>query len=257
MMWVLKHVKMAGKEKPQSPVGADTCKPYFRLTENIWFCVSISFQFMNVWLTTLSNILMSVILTMLNLTNHYAMLNAPKRITCDSVNLLKNKCFRYGTQLSYFVIAVIVHICQWQWVTYIWGLLLQRDRNYQLLLCSTDRSHCKSINLKWKTLVTTKTLPRAGCQAKLSNNGRSAPEWWPRRRYSLWLSSKGPVWRGEKIREGQLSLQHSTNLGFIAQWPDGSLLVVKNTWKEFGETKFCGLVKPRLNFWLNSILSIM
>jgi hypothetical protein len=29
-----------------------------------------------------------------------------------------------------------------------------------------------SIILKWKKFGTTKTLPRAGCQAKLSNQGR-------------------------------------------------------------------------------------
>uniref|UniRef100_A0AAZ3P817 Sleeping Beauty transposase HTH domain-containing protein n=1 Tax=Oncorhynchus tshawytscha TaxID=74940 RepID=A0AAZ3P817_ONCTS len=31
-----------------------------------------------------------------------------------------------------------------------------------------------SIILKWKMLATTKSLPRAGCQAKLSNRGRRA-----------------------------------------------------------------------------------
>ena len=37
--------------------------------------------------------------------------------------------------------------------------------------------------------------------------------------------------RWEKLPEGQPSLQHSTNLGFMAEWPDRSLSSVKDTGK--------------------------
>ena len=53
-----------------------------------------------------------------------------------------------------------------------------------------------SIILKWKKFGTTKTLPRAGRLAKLSNR-REGP-WsgrWPRTRWSLWQSSRVPLSR--------------------------------------------------------------
>lgn len=34
-----------------------------------------------------------------------------------------------------------------------------------------------------------------------------------------------------ELSEGQPSLQHSTDLGIMAEWPDGSLFSVKDTWK--------------------------
>ena len=63
-------------------------------------------------------------------------------------------------------------------------------------------------------------------RAKLSNRGRRAlgkrgdeePD-------GHWLSSRDPVWRREKLPEEQPSLQNSTDLGFMAEWPDGKLLL--------------------------------
>jgi hypothetical protein len=103
-----------------------------------------------------------------------------------------------------------------------------------------------SIILKWKKFGTTKTLPRAG---------RWSITWW-----SLWQSSRVPLWRWEKLPKGQLSLQHFTNQVFKLDWPDGSHSWVKGTWQPTRslpkkqlktprpwERRFFGLMKPRLN----------
>ncbi len=75
-----------------------------------------------------------------------------------------------------------------------------------------------------KTFGTTRTLPRAGRPAKLSYRGRRAQR-------SLWLSSRDAFGRWEKVVESQPSLQPSTSRGFMAEWPDGSLSSVQDTWK--------------------------
>jgi hypothetical protein len=49
-----------------------------------------------------------------------------------------------------------------------------RGTNIFLQQCSSSRTPVASIILKWKTFETTKTLPRAGHPAKLSNHGRRA-----------------------------------------------------------------------------------
>ncbi len=89
-----------------------------------------------------------------------------------------------------------------------------------------------SIILKWKTFGTTRTLPRAGRPAKLSYRGRRAlvreVKKNPR---SLWLSSRDAFGRWEKVVESQPSLQPSTSWGFMAEWPDGSLSSVQDTWR--------------------------
>ena len=55
--------------------------------------------------------------------------------------------------------------------------------------------------LKWK-FGTSRTHPRAGHLAKLSNQGRGDQE----PRWSLCLSFRDPMWRWEKLPEGQPSL---------------------------------------------------
>ncbi|CDQ64223.1 unnamed protein product [Oncorhynchus mykiss] len=67
-----------------------------------------------------------------------------------------------------------------------------------------------SIIHKWEKFGTTKTLPRAGRPAKLSNRGRRALV-------------------RENLPEGQPSLQHSTNQAFMVEWPDGGYTSVKGT----------------------------
>lgn len=49
--------------------------------------------------------------------------------------------------------------------------------------------------------------------------------------WSLWLISRDPVCRWEKVPEGQPWLHLSTNLSLMAGCPDGSLCSVKDTWK--------------------------
>jgi hypothetical protein len=70
-----------------------------------------------------------------------------------------------------------------------------------------------SIILKWKKFGTTKTFPRAGCPAKLSNRGRRA--------------LVREVTR--KLPEGQPSLQQFTNQAFMVWWPDRSHPSIKGT----------------------------
>ena len=82
-----------------------------------------------------------------------------------------------------------------------------------------------SIIFKRKMFATTDTLLRSGRPAKLSNWGEGPWSWrWPRTRWSLWQSSRVPLWGRQKLPEGQPSLQHSTNQAFMAEWSDGSLL---------------------------------
>ncbi len=113
------------------------------------------------------------------------------------------------------------------------------------------KSTVASIILKWKTFGTTRTLPRAGSPAKLSYRGRRAQR-------SLWLSSRDAFGRWEKVVESQPSLQPSTSRGFMAEWPDGSLSSVQDTWKpawsllkntwripRWWQIRFSGLMRPR------------
>ncbi len=106
------------------------------------------------------------------------------------------------------------------------------------------KSTVASIILKWKTFGMTRTLPRAGRPAKLSYQGRRAQR-------SLWLSSRDAFGRWEKVVESQPSLQPSTSRRFMAEWPDGSLSSVQDTWKNTWRTprwwqiRFSGLMRPR------------
>ena len=63
---------------------------------------------------------------------------------------------------------------------------------YMSAALKVPKSTVASIILKWKKFGTTRR--------------------WPRTRWSIWLSSQNPVWRWEKLPEGQPSLQHSTDL---------------------------------------------
>jgi hypothetical protein len=82
-----------------------------------------------------------------------------------------------------------------------------------------------SIILQWKKFGTTKTLPRAGHPAKLSNRGRRVRE-----------VAKNPMATLTELQsssldlpEGQPSLQHSTNQAFMVECPNGSHSSVKGT----------------------------
>ena len=75
-----------------------------------------------------------------------------------------------------------------------------------------------SIILKWKKFGSTKTLPRAGCQAKRATGGEGPWQGrWPRTRWSLWLSSRVPLWRWEHLPKKQPSQQQSTNQAFYGR----------------------------------------
>jgi hypothetical protein len=74
----------------------------------------------------------------------------------------------------------------------IWGRV---QNNYAAL--KGPKNTVASIFLKWKTFRTTKTLPRAGLPAKLSNRGRRA---------LVREVTKNPLWRWQNLPEGQQSL---------------------------------------------------
>ena len=80
-----------------------------------------------------------------------------------------------------------------------------------------------SIILKWKKFGTTKTLPRAGCPAKLSNRGRRA---------LVKEVTKNPMVTLTKLQflcgDGRTFHKHSTNQAFKVEWPDGSHSSVKD-----------------------------
>ncbi len=89
-----------------------------------------------------------------------------------------------------------------------------------------------SIILKWKTFGTTRTLPRAGCPAKLSYRGRRALVREVKKNPKITVAElQRCIRRWEKVVESQPSLQPSTSRGFMAEWPDGSLSSVQDTWK--------------------------
>ncbi len=123
------------------------------------------------------------------------------------------------------------------------------------------KSTVASIILKWKKFGTTRTLPRAGHPAKLSN-------WW-RRALSRLVTKKlmvtlvelhDHICRWERPTEGQTSLQHSTDLGFMVVWPNSILSSVKTHENTLGICKTApkgpsNSVQDTLVWWA-SILSI-
>ena len=86
-----------------------------------------------------------------------------------------------------------------------------------------------SIILIWKKFGTTKTLPRGGRPAKLSNRGRRALVREVTKNPSLRQSSNVRLWRWDNLPEEQPSLQYSTNQAYMVEWPDGSHSSVKGT----------------------------
>jgi hypothetical protein len=83
------------------------------------------------------------------------------------------------------------------------------------------------IILKWKMFETTKTLPRTGLPAKLSNRGRRALIIEVTKNPMVTLTELLFGW--ENLPEGQPSLQHSTNQAFMVEWPDRNHSSVKGT----------------------------
>jgi hypothetical protein len=87
-----------------------------------------------------------------------------------------------------------------------------------------------SIILKWKKLGTTKTLPRAGRPAKLSNQGRKALVREVNKKPMVTLTElKRSSVEMDNLPKGKPPLQNSTNQAFMAEWPDGSHSLVKGT----------------------------
>jgi hypothetical protein len=74
-------------------------------------------------------------------------------------------------------------------------------------------------------------LLRAGRLAKLSNRGRKAFLRELTKDPMVTLEHSSSVEIGEKLPEGQSSLQHSTNKSFMVERPDRSHSSVKGTWQ--------------------------
>lgn len=53
--------------------------------------------------------------------------------------------------------------------------------------------------------------------------------WWPRTQWPLWQNASIPLWRWEKLLDGQLNLQHCIDPAFMVEWPDRSNSSVKVT----------------------------
>ena len=87
-----------------------------------------------------------------------------------------------------------------------------------------------SMILQWKKFETTKTLPRTGCPAKLSNWGRRALAREVTKNLMVTLTElQSSSVEMVNLPEGQPSLQHSSNQAFMVEWPDGSHSSVKGT----------------------------
>ncbi len=121
------------------------------------------------------------------------------------------------------------------------------------------KSTVASIILKWKTFGMTRTLPRAGRPAKLSYRGRRALVREVKKNPKITVAELQRCIRemGESCRKST-SLQPSTSRGFMAEWPDGSLSSVQDTWKpawsllkntwrtpRWWQIRFSGLMRPR------------
>ena len=112
----------------------------------------------------------------------------------------------------------------------LWDIIMRRPRSgegYKTIsrVLKVPKSTVRSIIRKQKEYGTPQTLPRAVCLTKLSN--------WVRRTLvrevsknpmttPFWQNYRVPWLRWENLLEGQQSLQHFTNLGFIGEWLDGS-----------------------------------
>ncbi len=148
---------------------------------------------------------------------------------------------------------------------HIWG----RVQNNSLLHWRVTES-CSLSYPQWKKFETTRTLPRAGLLTKLSN-------WW--RRALVRVVTKNlmvtlvelddHICRWEKPTEGQTSLQHSTDLGFMLVWPNSILSSVKTKENTHGiykqkapkglwKTRFSGLINlnSKHNVWREPALLI-
>ena len=79
---------------------------------------------------------------------------------------------------------------------------------------------------------TTRTLPRAGHPARLSNRGRRAVVREVTKNLMVTLAEfqRSCVEMGETSRRTTIT-QYSTDLGFMAEWPDGSLFSIKDNRK--------------------------
>ncbi len=94
------------------------------------------------------------------------------------------------------------------------------------------KSTVASIILKWKTFGTTRTLPRAGRPAKLSYRGRRALVREVKKNPKITVAELQRCIRemGESCRKSTITAALHQS-GFMAEWPDGSLSSVQDTWK--------------------------
>jgi hypothetical protein len=76
--------------------------------------------------------------------------------------------------------------------------------------------------LKWKTFGTTKTLPRAGRQAKLSNRGRRALIREVTKNPMVILTALEFVCGDGRTFQMDNNLCSTNNQAFMVEWPDGS-----------------------------------
>ncbi len=125
------------------------------------------------------------------------------------------------------------------------------------------KSTVASIILKWKKFGTTRTLPRAGRSAKPSHLWKRALSRLVTKHLMVTLVElHDNICRWEKPTKGQTSLQHFTNLGFMALWTNSILSSVKTHEKTLAICKTApkgsaDSKKQDYLVWWTSILSIM
>ncbi len=121
------------------------------------------------------------------------------------------------------------------------------------------KSTVASIILKWKTFGMTRTLLRAGRPAKLSYQGRRALVREVKKNPKITVAELQRCIRemGESCRKSTITAALHQS-GFMAEWPDGSLSSVQDTWKpawsllkntwrtpRWWQIRFSGLIRSR------------
>ncbi len=142
---------------------------------------------------------------------------------------------------------------------HIWG----RVQKKKICFIEGSQKHVVSVTLNGRSLKQARTRLRTGLQAKLRN-------WWRRALASVvtkklmvtLVELDGHICRWEKPTEGQTSLQHFTDLGFMLVWTNPILSSVKmhETHLELANKAPNGSSDPEKQdslVWWTSIPSIM
>ena len=168
----------------------------------------------------------------------------------------------------------VVNSIYWTWfgkhtpvyiMSHSWQCMSEQKPSHEVeeIVRRAPRQYCNDAQIWGK-------VPKQCLQRWMSP--RTRPNWaivgegpcsgrWPRTSWSLWKSSRVPLWSWENLLEGQPSLQHSINQPFIVEWPDGGDSV-KGTWQPTwslpkGIWRLSDHEKQHSLFWLLNSLAWM